>query len=772
MFSVNLLAECIGNTNIFCNTTIDADMYHNDTINIPGAVYLEVRPNNGFKGVINIDNGTWIFYDVNISTNGNDADALSAVTNATVNLYGVLYATTNGSDAEAIFALDNSNINLNGNVFIDSNGSNTNAVTAKDNSNINFNDNIFLNSFGENSIAFYAQNAAINIHGASTIMTFQNNSNAFLAVDNALINLADNSVVNTKGDNSYAFAALDSSYINIGNNLQISTNGNISYALFANNHSSITLGNNSLINTSGEQSHGAFALENSNIIFSDDITIDTEGAESYAMFADENSNIITGGFAALNINGDILSDHDSAIALNINNGSNFTGNTYEKNGGKINISIDGANSLWKLNNSSAVTNLYMANGAKIDLSNADISSVLNIANLYGNNSAFYIKINADDGNLTGNKISISNSSVGDYQIIINDSLTGNITNTDHKLLIVEQSSGVLSSYNANFTLNTGSVDIGQYVYTLNASNDTSNKNFYLSTNGELNNAALSSIGFLNINYFTSYLTIQTLLQRMGELRNQQDIQNDIWIKIHTGKSNSFDEKLNISDINYYGITAGIDNVYDDILIGIFVDLLKADINYIKGSGKGDSKAAGAYITYKNADGLYIDFLSKYSSNNNEFNTVTSGGFGVGGKGESKGFSATLEGAKRVYFGNFYIEPEIALTYSHQGDFVMKDLKLGSFNSLIGRASMLAGYQLRNTNIYIKSGYIKEFDGKTSYFYKDELQKYDYNLESNFLDNSAGVTMDFKNRHLYLEGTYQKGSNFDNQKINLGYRFIF
>ncbi|MDR2081845.1 MAG: autotransporter outer membrane beta-barrel domain-containing protein [Campylobacteraceae bacterium] len=766
LFSANLLAECIGSTSIFCDTTVDAGTYHNDTINIPSAVYLVVEPSGGFNGIVNLDNGTWTFDNVNISTHGDGADALSALTNATINLHGILYASTNGSDTTAILADDNSNIILNDNVFINSNGAN--AISAKNGSYMNFNRNVFLESFANYSNGFYAQNATINVKGSFIVTVSGNNSNAFLAVEGALINLSENSTVNVKGYDSNAFVASNDSSIYIGSNLHISTDTNTSYAIFADNHSNIFLDNNSVINTN---SHAIFANKNSSIILNGETTINTSEENSYALTADEDSNISTGNFVKLNIHGDILSNHNSAIELNMNNGSSFTGNTYEKNGGKINLSIDGSDSLWQIKGNSILTNLRITNGAGVDLT-SNASYDLNIANLHGDNGVFYLKVYVDNDSLSGNKITINNASAGNHRIVINDSLSGNITNINQQLLLIEQSSGILSDYNANFTLNSGSVDIGQYVYTLNASSDANNKNFYLLTDGKLNNAALSSIGFLNINYFTSYLTIQTLSQRMGEIRNQQDIQNDIWIRVNNGKSDSFDEKLNISDINYYGITAGVDNVYGDILIGIFVDLLKADIDYLKGSGKGDSKAAGAYVTYKNVDGFYVDFISKYSSNNNEFDTITSGGFEVSGKGESKGFSATFESAKRIYADSFYIEPQIALTYSHQGDFVMKDLKFGSFDSIAGRASILAGYQLRNTNIYLKSGYIKEFDGKTSYTYKDDTQKYDYNIDGNFWENSVGIAMDLKNRHLYLEGTYQKGTIFNNQKINLGYRFVF
>ncbi|MCX8715155.1 autotransporter domain-containing protein, partial [Gilliamella sp. B3781] len=45
-----------------------------------------------------------------------------------------------------------------------------------------------------------------------------------------------------------------------------------------------------------------------------------------------------------------------------------------------------------------------------------------------------------------------------------------------------------------------------------------------------------------------------------------------------------------------------------------------------------------------------------------------------------------------------------------------NVKLGNYNSLIGRASALFGYQVNtensNINLYAKTGIVREFDGDT------------------------------------------------------------
>ncbi|MDR0762394.1 MAG: autotransporter outer membrane beta-barrel domain-containing protein, partial [Campylobacteraceae bacterium] len=98
--------------------------------------------------------------------------------------------------------------------------------------------------------------------------------------------------------------------------------------------------------------------------------------------------------------------------------------------------------------------------------------------------------------------------------------------------------------------------------------------------------------------------------------------------------------------------------------------------------------------------------------------------------------------------------------------------LNSLTSLIGGVNFLAGYQMKYFNFYIKGGYIKEFDADTSYLFNDSDRQYKYTLDGSFIDTAAGLTFNLNNRHLYIEGSHQKGDYFNNQKLNFGYRFEF
>lgn len=86
-------------------------------------------------------------------------------------------------------------------------------------------------------------------------------------------------------------------------------------------------------------------------------------------------------------------------------------------------------------------------------------------------------------------------------------------------------------------------------------------------------------------------------------------------------------------------------------------------------------------------------------------------------------SISLEAGQRFNLSptgyGFYIEPQTQLTYSHQNEMTMKasnglNIHLNHYESLLGRASMILGYDITagnsQLNVYVKTGAIREFQG--------------------------------------------------------------
>jgi outer membrane autotransporter protein len=507
-----------------------------------------------------------------------------------------------------------------------------------------------------------------------------------------------------------------------------------------------------------------------------------------------------------------------------------------KDKGEINLDISGNASQWKMTNNSSIDSLTLGDNAKVSFGYT-YAAPSSIAALNGTNQMI-LRSNSLAGNgifemrtaIGKNfandilKITGSRQATGNHKITIADDKTGAAAVTgDEKFTLVETEGG-----GANFGLSSPSFDIGAYQFNtlskvsngrgagtedwvLSGSvasnnndnsgnsdnnggiNDNSGQNKPISPKPQLTHTAQNAANILNSNYLMSYVETQTLLQRMGQIRTNDTIDGEVWGRVYTGKLNSFnDKRLSNFDMSYYGLQFGIDrklaNHNQDIYYGIMGGLSKGDVNHNVGDGNTKSYSVALYSTVQSQTGFYVDGLVKYMHMSNKFNSLTGGGYHVKGHGSTEGFSIGTEIGKRVQLSSamqnaqgWYLEPQAQITFSHQNGATINatnglTTKLGSYNSLIARASMILGYTIQENNnpidIYFKTGYLKEFGGKTSYTFNHAArEKYDFG--GHWWDNGIGINMQLKQKHnFYGDMVYSLGNKFDRKQLNVGYRFNF
>lgn len=514
------------------------------------------------------------------------------------------------------------------------------------------------------------------------------------------------------------------------------------------------------------------------------------------------------------IEGDIKARGNQAgkgtINLNLTDGSkllsyienNKTSSNPEQKG-NINLAIKGSNSQWKMTNDSNIDSLTLSDDAQVifghSYENTDKPTALNGINamtlttdsLAGNGS--FVMRTAIGKNIANDKLHITGSgkATGKHKIYINDEGAGAAAVTgNEKIAIVETEGG-----DAEFTLHSSSVDVGAYQYTLGGADN----NWVLSSRSggkpQLTNTAQNAANILNANYLMNFVETQTLLQRMGEIREHKTSSGDAWGRIYTGKLSSFsDKRLSGFDMDYYGLQLGIDRKLDknkqDIYYGIMGGVSKGDVDHNIGDGNTKSYSVALYSTLQSQTGFYIDGLVKYMHMTNKFNSVTGGGYRVKGDGNTNGFSISAEIGKRFHLSSatqheldqgWYLEPQAQVTYSHQNGTTINatnglNTRLNSYNSFIGRASIILGYTLQDSknpiDIYFKTGYLKEFDGETSYVF-NHVAKEKYDFGGNWWDNGIGINMRLNKKHnIYGDMVYSLGNKFDRKQVNVGYRYEF
>lgn len=514
-----------------------------------------------------------------------------------------------------------------------------------------------------------------------------------------------------------------------------------------------------------------------------------------------------------NIKGDIYAASSGQINLDLTDGStlltSIDNTSSSANKGTINVKIDGSQSQWNMTNSSSVDSLTLTNYAKVSFghdyatSNTILDGSNNMtlkANSLSGNGLFELRTSIGSGFANDLlKITGSSQATGNHNISIRDDNNGSAAVTgNEKITLVETEGG-----GANFNLASASVDIGAYQFnTLTKVTDERNsgsEDWVLSaqkktvnpTKPNLTNTAQNAANILNSSYLISYIETQTLMQRMGKLRQGETSDGDAWGRIYGGKLSSFnDKRLSNFDMDYYGLQLGVDrkveNTNGDIYYGIMGGLSRGNIDHHVGDGNTKGYYAALYGTYLNQSGFYIDGLIKYMRMSNKFNTRTGAGYFVKGDGDTNGFSIGTELGQRFYFNSlpnqgWYFEPQAQLTYSHQGSAVINATnglrtKLDSYNSLLGRASIVLGNSFTQddniVDVYLKTGYVKEFDGETSYVF-NHVAKEKYDFGGNWWDNGIGVDIQFnKQHHIYTDVVYSFGNKFDQKQVNLGYRYSF
>ncbi|WP_407657450.1 autotransporter outer membrane beta-barrel domain-containing protein [Limnobaculum xujianqingii] len=562
---------------------------------------------------------------------------------------------------------------------------------------------------------------------------------------------------------------------------------------------------------------GVYAMTNSQIDLTGNTTIAMANPLDMAIATQHND-----GYAASRINasgkmtidGGILS-RGGLININMASGSRWTGQAYSDgvNGGALNIAM--TNSRWNMIADSNLDNLTL-NNSTVDFAEDKTGSLLTVNQLSGNGNFIMRTDIVGDGdgiNNSGDKLVVTGSSSGAHTLTILN--RGSLATSGNEVLTVVETADGQATFASS-----SQVELGGYLYDVRKAGN----NWELYSSGvyvpppepepepqpepepdpdpnplppdpnpapnpepEITTTADAGANFLNVGYLLNYAEIQTLLQRMGDLR-QNNEHGDMWLRGYAGKFDSFSgAKLSRFDMNYNGVQIGVDKRISQelpLFIGTFMGQTRGSPNYTSGDGTVESSHMGLYTSFMAPSGLYFDGVAKYTRLKNQFNVLDSQNNHVNGSGSSGGVSFSLESGQKFSLnqpGNgFYIEPQLQFTYSHQDATRIKAangliVDLGSYESMIGRAGAVVGYEIlsgNNTvNVYVKTGYLREFSGDAGYRLNGSLE--DHTFKGNWWNNGIGASAQINKQHtLYLDLDSASGNKFNQRQINGGYRFSF
>lgn len=492
--------------------------------------------------------------------------------------------------------------------------------------------------------------------------------------------------------------------------------------------------------------------------------------------------------------GDVITNGaNTAVNIDLTSGSVWNGKVEAaNNSGSVKARID--NSVWNLTDDAQLPGLTLANNGRVNLSSAGKFNHLKLENLTGD-GAFGLR--TDISAKAGDLLSITGTALGTHLVTVENSGSAATNGSELLTVINTASADSLASFNL-----TNQVELGGYLYDLRKTD--SDWELYSSGklpektkpggggtgNGgsQLTSSANAAASFLNTVYLMNYAETQTLLQRMGELR-QNDEQGNVWARGFAGRFDNFaNGKLSGFTMNYHGFQIGADKKIEalngDIYLGTMIGISNSSQKYRDGDGSLKSYSLGVYGSYLSPQGLYLDAIAKYSHMKNDFSVQDTHSKRIGGDASSDGFSASLESGKRFYLAQnqsgFYLEPQAQLSFAYQDSSSVNasnglSVNIDSYTSTLGRASTLLGYSITEgempINVYVKTGYVREFSGDVDYHLNGS--KEGHTNKGGWWNNGIGVNAQVGKQHtLYLDFDSSTGNKFDQRQINGGYRFSF
>ncbi|WP_294892378.1 autotransporter outer membrane beta-barrel domain-containing protein [uncultured Gilliamella sp.] len=651
--------------------------------------------------------------------------------------------------------------------------------------------------------------SAINITSGSNTV-FEKDVSIIMSRDD-LHNLDDK--FNISGISAFSpWSPIGESFVVFNGDLNIEMNGEKMNAisLLDKNVNLTVNGKANLRSKSSEDDETIFIMGGSSITFNDETHIDSDidaiflsGTGSNVTLNGEsyiNGNLFINSGALLEIKnksiikGDIWAEFGGKVILDLAAGSKIVGEVSafgdpddpdepnQDTTGIIKMNLAKGSS-WELDGYDSYLTELSGQGniifTNIENDNDDYFGELVIENLKG---ASTFNLRTDIAAQQSDKIIISKSSDTNRTVSAEGTHTINLINNgsakttgNEKLTLVEIDENATNT--AEFKTN-HDVELGGYEYSLNKEGKD-----YVLTGQPITSSAMASVSFLNANYLMSYVETQTLLKRLGDMRTSGEF-GDVWLRGFTGKLDSFSSgKLSQFDMRYHGFQFGADKQLSEsspFVIGTFVGQTYGDPNYRKGDGSLRSFNAGLYATYLDNSGFYIDGVAKYDRLKNQFKVRDTANNRVQGSGHSNGVGVSMELGQKFKINDFYIEPQTQLSYSHQNGTTINasnglNVKLGNYNSLLGRASALFGYEYKSDknsiNLYAKTGIVREFDGDT--YYKLNNHKESHSFKGNWWNNGVGINAQINQNHnIYLDLESSPGNKFDLLQVNGGYRYSF
>ena len=271
--------------------------------------------------------------------------------------------------------------------------------------------------------------------------------------------------------------------------------------------------------------------------------------------------------------------------------------------------------------------------------------------------------------------------------------------------------------------------------------------------------------------------LTNLSDRMGTLRTAPETAG-VWARYNNGRLDGMG-----IEHDYNTVELGVDKrIADNVTIGFSFDYTKGDTDLSAGSSDNNTYTVGFYGSYFNESGCFLDTMLKIGRIDADYDFRTSAGK------ESADYMLTgaifgIETGHRWNIQNYFIEPQVQLTYSHlraenYTSSIGRDVKFDDMSSLIGRVGVMAGMQFAENrgSAYVKASYNHDFlgDVEGDYELSGIKRTFDDELDDNWGEASIGASYQVTDSiNTFVDAGMSFGGDIDQKwRFNVGARYMF
>lgn len=274
--------------------------------------------------------------------------------------------------------------------------------------------------------------------------------------------------------------------------------------------------------------------------------------------------------------------------------------------------------------------------------------------------------------------------------------------------------------------------------------------------------------------------LSNLTDRMGTLRTMPETAG-AWARYNGGRLDGRGIQH-----DYNTVEVGFDKaISNNVMLGISFDYTKGDTDLDAGTSDNNTYTLGLYGSYFNESGCFLDAMLKVGRIDTDYDLNN----GISEKGDYmlSGTIVGIETGHRWNIQNYFIEPQVQLTYSYlrpeNYNTNLREVKFDDMKSLIARVGIMGGMKFAEDrgSAYVKASYNHDFLGDIEGNYSGVTAagnairvNVDDELDDNWGEVSLGASYQVTDSvNTFVDVGTGFGGDIDQKwRVNLGARYVF